>query len=42
MVRGRSGSGKTTLLTMLGGLDRPTRGTVELDGRDLADDTDAD
>ncbi|HTE62347.1 MAG TPA: ABC transporter ATP-binding protein [Solirubrobacteraceae bacterium] len=35
-VRGRSGSGKTTLLTMLGGLDRPTSGHVELDGRDLA------
>ena len=26
VVRGRSGSGRTTLLTMLGGLDRPTRG----------------
>jgi putative ABC transport system ATP-binding protein len=35
-VRGRSGSGKTTLLNVLGGLDRPTSGSVVIEGRDLA------
>ncbi len=35
-VRGRSGSGKTTLLNLLGGLDRPTRGHVLLDGREVS------
>jgi putative ABC transport system ATP-binding protein len=34
-VRGRSGAGKTTLLNMIGGLDRPTRGRVEVAGRDV-------
>jgi putative ABC transport system ATP-binding protein len=34
-VMGPSGSGKTTLLGLLAGLDRPTRGAVHLDGRDL-------
>jgi putative ABC transport system ATP-binding protein len=31
-LRGRSGSGKTTLLSMIGALDRPTSGTVAVDG----------
>jgi putative ABC transport system ATP-binding protein len=34
-VQGRTGHGKTTLLNLLGGLDRATQGTVELDGTDL-------
>jgi putative ABC transport system ATP-binding protein len=34
-VQGRTGHGKTTLLQLLGGLDHPTKGTIELDGRDL-------
>ena len=35
-IMGESGSGKTTLLNILAALDRPTGGTVLLDGRDIA------
>ena len=35
-IMGESGSGKTTLLNILAALDRPTAGSVVLDGQDLA------
>ena len=34
-IQGPTGHGKSTLLQILGALDRPTSGTVELDGQDL-------
>jgi putative ABC transport system ATP-binding protein len=36
VVAGPSGSGKSTLLQLLGALDRPTSGSIEFEGRDLA------
>lgn len=41
-IMGESGSGKTTLLNILAALDKPTGGTVLLDGRDLTAIRDAD
>jgi len=35
-VQGRTGHGKSTLLNLLGGLDRPSSGTIDFDGKDLA------
>ncbi|MFZ5872422.1 MAG: ABC transporter ATP-binding protein [Actinomycetota bacterium] len=35
-LMGPSGSGKSTLLNIIGGLDRPTKGTVVIDGQDTA------
>ncbi|MHC1708868.1 MAG: ABC transporter ATP-binding protein [Methanomassiliicoccales archaeon] len=35
LIIGRSGSGKSTLLSILGGLTKPSKGKVELNGQDL-------
>ena len=35
-VVGPSGSGKSSLLALVGGIERPTRGTIAIDGTDLA------
>lgn len=34
-IMGPSGSGKTTLLNMISSIDRPTRGAIRLDGKDI-------
>ncbi|MBP3855690.1 MAG: ATP-binding cassette domain-containing protein [Ruminiclostridium sp.] len=41
-IVGASGSGKSTLLNMLGGLDKPSAGSLYIDGRDLLKFTDKD
>ncbi|MDP9468615.1 MAG: ABC transporter ATP-binding protein [Chloroflexota bacterium] len=37
VLRGRSGSGKTTLLSLVGALDRPTSGSVSVDGMPVSE-----
>lgn len=41
-IMGESGSGKTTLLNILAALDKPTSGSVRLDGKDLSEIREAD
>jgi len=41
-VQGPSGCGKTSLLNLIGGIDRPTAGRIEVDGSNLVDLSDAD
>lgn len=40
-VQGPSGCGKTSLLNLIGGIDRPTAGRIEVDGTNIVDYTDA-
>lgn len=40
-IIGRSGSGKSTLLALMGALDRPNNGSIEIAGKDIASLSDA-
>ena len=40
-IQGPSGCGKTTLLNLLGGIDRPTAGRIEVDGANIVDYSDS-
>ncbi|MFQ5937516.1 MAG: ATP-binding cassette domain-containing protein, partial [Acidiferrobacterales bacterium] len=40
-IVGASGAGKSTLLHLLGGLERPTAGMIEVDGKNLVELSDA-
>ena len=40
-ILGRSGSGKTTLLNLIGAMDRPTAGSIQVGGHDMSDWSDA-
>ena len=42
ILKGRSGSGKTTLMNILCGLDQPTEGKVQVDGREVTEMSDSD
>ncbi len=41
-LMGPSGSGKSTLLNLIAGLDRPTRGSLRIDGRELSEFSESD
>jgi putative ABC transport system ATP-binding protein len=41
-IVGRSGSGKSTLLNLIGTIDRPTSGSIQIDGQEIASLGDAD
>lgn len=36
VVLGQSGAGKTTILNLLGGMDSPTKGTIQVDGQEIS------